>query len=355
MTPFARALLDWYDAHGRKDLPWRAQGPAPRDPYPIWISEIMLQQTQVATVIPYFLRFVQRFPDVARLAHASLDEVLELWTGLGYYARARNLHAAAQRIAQAHAGRFPEDVEAVSALPGIGRSTAGAILAFAFEQRHAILDGNVKRVLARYHAIGGWPGERAVEQALWARAHEHTPDIRVSDYTQAIMDLGARVCGRRPLCAECPVRAGCRARALGDARAFPAPRPRKSLPVRATVMLLIENPARAVLLVQRPPSGVWGGLWGPPECEPGADAAAYCRERLGLKVRLGHAGPMRRHTFSHFHLDITPLPARLVRAQGLMENAGSIWYNVASPDARGLAAPVTRLLHELRNASWPAW
>lgn len=342
---FAPRLLAWFDAHGRKDLPWQT----PRDAYRVWVSEIMLQQTQVATVIPYFTRFIERFPDVAALAHAPLDEVLHLWTGLGYYARARNLHRAAQTIMTEHQGRFPHAFDAVAALPGIGPSTAGAILAFAFGQHHAILDGNVKRVLARYHGIGGWPGKKEVEQRLWDYARAHTPTMRVQDYTQAIMDLGATVCRRIPECARCPQQSGCAAYAEGAPQQYPTPPPRKMLPVRATTMLMIRDGER-VLLRRRPPVGIWGGLWGFPECAGDIDATAWCRNELGLTIALEPPWPSLRHTFSHFHLDIAPIPARILGASArLMENAETVWYNVAHPDARGLAAPVKRLLDQLRT------
>jgi A/G-specific adenine glycosylase len=341
-TSFARRLLDWYDEHGRSDLPWKRPG----DAYAVWLSEIMLQQTQVATVIPYFLRFVERFPDVAALAAADLDEVLHLWSGLGYYARARNLHAAARTIVHEHGGRLPDGIDALRALPGIGRSTAGAIAAFAFGQRHAILDGNVKRVLVRVHRVRGWPGEREVERLLWALAEMHTPHERVADYTQAIMDLGATVCGRRPDCAACPQREWCLARRAGDAAALPTPRPRRSLPERSVVWLLIRDRDGRVLLERRPPAGIWGGLWCPPELAPADDTVALARERYGLDIGPGAPLPALTHTFSHFRLQITPLPAR-VNGAARVRDAQAVWYNPRQPDRRGLAAPVQRLLESM--------
>ncbi|HEX9625897.1 MAG TPA: A/G-specific adenine glycosylase [Acidiferrobacterales bacterium] len=348
---FSEALLKWYDRHGRKDLPWQRG----RDPYAIWVSEIMLQQTQVGTVIPYYTRFMRRFPDVGRLARAPIDTVLHHWTGLGYYARARNLHRAAQIVVAEHGGKFPCDLDAVCALPGIGRSTAAAILAFAFNKRHPILDGNVKRVLARYHGVAGWPGERAVETRLWALAGRHTPTRRVRAYTQAIMDLGATLCTRsHPDCDHCPVRAACVARRQGDPSAYPGKAPRKRVPVRQVAMLMIQGPRRRVLLQRRPPSGIWGGLWGFPECAAENDVERWCREALGLRVAARTAWPVLRHSFSHFRLDITPVPALLTGASGkLMENGDAVWYNPFSPDARGLAAPVKKLLQQLRKAPWP--
>ncbi len=349
MTPLnSDKLLAWFDRHGRHDLPWQQ----PRSHYRVWISEIMLQQTQVGTVIPYFIRFMDRFPDITSLADASQDEVLHLWTGLGYYARARNLHKAAQQIRDQHQGRFPRDYQAVLALPGIGRSTAGAILAQALDQRHAILDGNVKRVLSRYHAISGWPGTKTVEDQLWELAEAATPRQRLADYTQAIMDLGASVCGRKPNCPECPLAETCRARIEGDPRAFPTPKPRKTLPVRETTMLLIRNEDGLLLLEQRPPAGIWGGLWSLPECPTDRDPAEFCQANLGLELNHTETGPRLRHTFSHFHLDISTLLARVSAAKpAIMEGRPQVWYNSRRPDARGLPAPVKALLEGLDEQS----
>ncbi|MEW5757488.1 MAG: A/G-specific adenine glycosylase [Pseudomonadota bacterium] len=344
---FAKQLLAWYDHSGRKDLPWQ-QG---RDAYAIWISEIMLQQTQVTTVIPYYQRFMARFPDVVRLADAGIDEVLHLWSGLGYYARARNLHRAAQRIRDEHCGRFPTEFEQVVALPGIGPSTAGAILAFSTGSRQVILDGNVKRVLCRYHAISGWPGQPAVEKRLWALADQHTPHERVPEYTQAIMDLGATCCTRtRPQCEHCPLHSGCQARQLQRTADFPTPRPRKALPVRTTTMLIIRDDHGHVLLERRPPTGIWGGLWSLPEWPQDDPLEAWCARRYGLTVRQPTPGAVLRHTFSHFHLDIQPLLLQS-RSAGhrIMEPGDIVWYNTQQPDARGLAAPVERLLAQLAS------
>jgi len=338
---FAARLLDWHVRAGRHDLPWQTG----RSAYRVWVAEIMLQQTQVTTVVPYFNRFITRFADIAALAAAPLDEVLHHWSGLGYYARARNLHAAARVIVKDHAGRFPTDHAAVNALPGIGRSTAGAILAQAFGQRHAILDGNVKRVLARFHAVAGWPGESQVEKQLWAHAEAHTPAARVGDYTQAIMDLGATVCRRsRPSCPQCPLAPDCAARAAGRQAEFPAPRPRRPRPLRRTRMLLLSDAAGAVLLERRPPQGVWGGLWCPPELgeEPAADWAGRV-----LGVTIGPTAPLApvRHGFTHFELEIEAVAARLeIPPPALMEPGRWVWYNARSPARLGLAAAVSRLL-----------
>jgi A/G-specific adenine glycosylase len=339
------ALLDWYAHNGRRDLPWQIDP----TPYRVWVSEIMLQQTQVATVIPYYERFMARFPDVAALARASRDQVLHYWSGLGYYTRARHLHAAAQEIVAHHAGEFPGDFAAVLGLPGIGRSTAGAILSLACGQRHPILDGNVKRVLARFHAVDGWPGQARVQQTLWELAERHTPKNRVAEYTQAIMDLGATVCTRtRPDCAHCPLGAGCAALAGGRQAAFPARRSRKAVPVRKAMLLLVCNDRNEVLLEQRPPAGVWGGLWSFPEAAPGTDVTAWCRDTLGVALHERETWPERRHTFTHFHLDIIPVLARVgAREDRLMEGGNRLWYNIGHADERGFAAPVARLLRQL--------
>ncbi len=334
-------MLAWYDRHGRRDLPWKH----PATPYRVWVSEIMLQQTQVATAAPYFQRFLARFPDVQTLAAAPLDDVLALWAGLGYYARARNLHKAARLIVEQHEGRFPERIDAVEALPGIGRSTAGAILAQACGQRHAILDGNVKRVLTRYAAIDGYPGDGAVHRQLWTLAERLTPYARVADYTQAIMDLGATVCRRRkPLCGLCPVAAGCLAAARGLTTALPTPKPRKTLPVRATVMLLAVRDDGGIWLEQRPATGLWGGLWSLPEAPDTASIEALCHDRFGTAPLETRIWPGLRHSFSHYHLDITPVQVRIISRV----NAGSgLWYNPAQDAALGLPAPVVRLIGAL--------
>jgi len=343
---FDQQVLGWFDVHGRKDLPWQ-QDPTP---YRVWVSEIMLQQTQVATVIPYFERFMVRFPDVLSLADAPADEVLHLWSGLGYYARARNLHKAAQQVRDHLGGHFPETFDALVALPGVGRSTAGAVLSLSLGQRHAILDGNVKRVLARCYAVAGWPGQSAVLAQLWALSERLTPDARAKDFNQAMMDLGATVCSRsRPACEACPLADDCVAHAQGNPAAYPGKKPRKTLPVRDVRMLLIRDPAGQVLLEQRPPSGIWGGLWGLPELAMGDDPLVWIRRQFGQDGQQQQALPVRRHTFSHFHLDIAPLQILLPEPGWLaLEGVDRVWYNPAQPDARGLAAPVSRLLEEIQ-------
>ena len=347
MDSFARAVLDWFDVHGRNDLPWKQD----TTPYRVWVSEIMLQQTQVSTVIPYFERFMQRFPSLPELADAPVDDVLHHWTGLGYYARARNLHRAAQIVNREYGSDLPDDIEALQALPGIGRSTAGAILAQAHDQCQPILDGNVKRVLARYHAVEGWTGQAAVLKHLWGHAEAHTPDVRVADYTQAIMDLGAMVCvRRRPLCDACPVAPGCVARTERRQHELPTPRPRKQIPQRETVMLVACTPAGEVCLVRRPPSGIWGGLWGFPEFDSADEATAWCEAELGTLSGPAEAWGVISHTFSHFRLHITPLRVSIQNPEiRVMEGDGQVWYNTSLSPPGGFAAPVKRLIERLRT------
>jgi len=337
----ARAVLAWHARAGRHDLPWQVV----RSPYRTWVSEIMLQQTRVATVIPYFARFVARFPTAGALATAPLDEVLHHWSGLGYYARARNLHRSAQAMVAEHAGQVPGEYAALLALPGIGRSTAGAILAQAFGQRHAILDGNVKRVLSRVHAVPGWPGEAAVERQLWALAERHTPARRAGAYAQAIMDLGATVCRRaRPACHACPLAGRCRAHALGRVAEFPAPRPRRTRPLRHGRRLLLRDRAGAILLERRPPQGIWGGLWCPPVL--GDEAVAdWARRVIGTAVEMADPLDPVRHGFTHFELEIEPVTARVAAGPAaVMEPGRWVWYNARTPAKLGLAAIVSRLI-----------
>ena len=343
LTDFADRVLAWYDVYGRMNLPWQV-----RDAYRVWVSEIMLQQTQVRTVIPYYERFMQRFPDVVSLADAPVDDVLHHWSGLGYYARARNLHRAAGIVRDEHGGAFPTAFDDVTALPGIGRSTAGAILSLAAGQRHAILDGNVKRVLARHHAVDGWPGRTAVQNALWAVAEERTPDERVADYTQAIMDLGATLCTRsRPRCGDCPVTADCAARLAGTIDRYPGKKPKTDKPLKATTMLLAVADG-AVYLERRPPSGIWGGLWSFPEIDA-SDADDWSR-RLGGEARhVEHWDPLR-HSFSHYDLDIRPLLVAVGRPSTSVKDCDdALWYRLDAEPPGGLAAPVKKLLDRLKE------
>ncbi len=308
----------------------------------------MLQQTQVSTVIPYYLRFMQRFSNINQLADAPQDEVLHHWTGLGYYARARNLHKAAQIMRDQYQGQFPEQFEQVVALPGIGRSTAGAILSLALNQHHAILDGNVKRVLSRYRAIAGWPGEKAVEKTLWHLAQTLTPEKRVADYNQAMMDLGASLCSRtQPDCAACPVEDDCQARYQNQQQAYPGKKPRKTLPEKHTVMLL-PRWQQQILLYKRPPSGLWGGLWGLYEVQH-PQQVKHKAESLGLgDYQIQELTPFR-HTFSHFHLHIQPLLLELEASPNInaVQENSQLWYDLDQPANVGLAAPTSKLFSTL--------
>jgi len=347
---FSQQVLQWFDQHGRKDLPWQ-QG---RSPYRVWISEIMLQQTQVATVIPYFERFMQHFPTLEKLATAELDEVLNLWSGLGYYARARNLHRTARIIQNDYQGIFPDNYEQVVTLPGIGRSTAGAILSLALNQHHPILDGNVKRVIARCFTIDGWPGNKKVADALWQHSEQLTPINRVADFNQAMMDLGAGVCTRsQPACITCPLNNSCKAYATGNQTNYPGRKPRKATPVREIQMLLLANHRGEILLQRRPPSGIWGGLLSLPEVPINNNSSEWCAKHLGLHIQEKECWPVLRHTFSHFHLDISPVIATLKSLNDcVMEDKNWVWYNRQLNESTvgisgGLPAPVTRLLAQL--------
>jgi len=330
---FADRLLAWWAEHGRHDLPWQQ----PRDAYRVWVSEIMLQQTRVETVVDYFERFMQRFPDVVTLAEATLDEVLALWSGLGYYARARNLHQAARLILDRHDGIFPDQPAALIELPGIGRSTAAAILAQAFDQRAVILDGNVKRVLARHAGVPGWPGRSAVERCLWHEAEARTPIDRAADYSQAIMDLGATLCTRNgPSCPLCPVAQDCRARIEGRQHELPGPRPTKTLPERSATFLLLRDARGRVLLQRRPGVGIWGGLW----CLPQIPTEA---------VAIGTVPPQPlRHVFSHFALTMCFEHRRIDAADDLVRDTEDLaWFDCAEALQLGLPRPVRTVLNGL--------
>lgn len=337
---FQAAVLAWFDREGRKNLPWQTDP----TPYRVWVSEIMLQQTQVATVIPYFERFMRRFPNLKTLAEAPEDEVLGHWSGLGYYARARNLHKAAQIVVREHGGELPGELESLVGLPGIGRSTAGAILSLSMGVSAPILDGNVKRVLSRYAAVEGWPSDAATARELWGISESLAPNARVADYTQAMMDLGATLCTRRePDCPHCPLQDGCMALRLGLVENLPSPKPKKDLPSRRCWMLVLRNGEGAFYLEKRPPAGIWGGLWSFPEFERHDEAAAWCAVR-GVTPAL-ETLPQRRHTFSHYHLDYTPLAGRVVQPSQIAE-AGAAWLKPEASAA--LPAPVRRLMLELR-------
>ena len=341
-TGFAPRLLAWFDRHGRHDLPWQH----PRTPYRVWLSEIMLQQTQVSVVIPYFQRFIDALPDLPSLAHAPQDDVLALWSGLGYYARARNLHAAAKHCVELHDGDLPRDLDALIALPGIGRSTAGAILSQAWGDAAPILDGNVKRVLCRLSGIDGWPGLPKVEKQLWGIAETLLPAARLADYTQAQMDFGATLCTRSdPACAICPLQEHCIALREGRVGELPSPKPGKPLPDRIAHMLLIEDSEQRVLLQRRPPTGVWAALWSLPEHADLVAARTWFDARAHGDFDAAQAGDPIAHGFSHYRLRIHPHRLEGVRPRHAVgDNDDLRWATRAELAGIGLPAPVRRLL-----------
>lgn len=346
-TDFTRRIIRWHKRHGRRDLPWQVTP----TPYRVWVSEVMLQQTQVATVIPYFTKFIERFPDVRSLAAAELDAVLGLWSGLGYYARARNLHRAARLIFERHGGAIPDQIQDLVDLPGIGRSTAGAILALSGGGPHPILDGNVKRVLCRYYAIAGWPGDTAIEARLWKLASMLVPRRNAAAYTQAVMDLGATVCARsRPQCPVCPVNRDCAANRHGTQNRFPQPRPRQKLPLRRTIFALIENESGAILLERRPEAGIWGGLWSLPECPQDEEPVDWVRRRFDATVEQVSRKPPLRHTFTHFHLHIQPVHFLLSGCRPAVNESGrTLWYEPGTGLSFGVASPVRKLIGDLHK------
>lgn len=355
-TGFAGQLIAWQKTHGRHDLPWQQT----RDAYRIWLSEIMLQQTQVSSVIPYYARFLQRFPSIEALAGAPLNAVLESWAGLGYYARARHLHRCAQTLLAEHGGQFPREAARLAELPGIGRSTAAAIAAFAFGQRAAILDGNVKRVLARCFGIEGFPGTAANERRLWALAESLLPATHIEAYTQGLMDLGATCCTRRaPRCADCPLHERCVAQRHGLQTALPGGRPKKPVPERTCTLLLISD-GEHVLLERRPPSGVWGGLLTPPELLPddapptvgdSAAAAAHLAQRFGCTLHETVAMPALLHAFTHFRLRIQPVHCIVSPPSRRLAEAGREWLPLARTENAALPTPIRKILARLRNQS----
>ncbi|MCE0494122.1 A/G-specific adenine glycosylase [Vibrio salinus] len=346
MTPFANKILKWYESYGRKNLPWQQQKTA----YRVWLSEIMLQQTQVTTVIPYFERFTERFPTISELANASQDEVLHYWTGLGYYARARNLHKAAKIITNDYDGIFPTNLEKVHALPGIGRSTAGAILSSVYKQPHSILDGNVKRTLSRCFAIDGWPGQKKTENRLWEIADTHTPEEDADKYNQAMMDMGAMVCTRsKPKCTLCPVSEQCVSLRQGNPEDYPERKPKKKKPEKSTYFIILTV-NHQVWLEQRPSQGIWGGLHCFPEISGNPDIETLCETFGAEKNDIDSIKRLIafRHTFSHYHLDITPILVELKQIPHfMMEDKAGLWYNLFQPKQIGLAAPVKQLLENL--------
>lgn len=340
---FASRLIAWQQQHGRHDLPWQAS----RDPYRVWLSEIMLQQTQVVTVIPYYLRFLELFPTLADLAAAPQDAVLAAWSGLGYYSRARNLHKAAQQVMAEHGGVFPLQCEQIAALPGIGPSTAAAIGAFAFGQPHAILDGNVKRVLCRFFGIDGYPGAKKVETRLWQIADALAPVSGIEAYTQAQMDLGATICTRgKPQCLLCPLQQDCVARIEGRTGELPASKPKKAYPERETVMLLLRQQDR-LLLQKRPATGIWAGLWSFPEVDTTLQAENWCQATLGCSGEVQPPLAQFSHAFTHFRLHITPLPVYLL-APPAAQQPGMQWLSVAEALQAGIPTPVRKILLSLQ-------
>ncbi|SEL30237.1 A/G-specific adenine glycosylase [Nitrosovibrio tenuis] len=353
MSSFAEKMIRWQESYGRHHLPWQNI----RDPYVIWVSEVMLQQTQVTTVIPYYLRFLQRFPDLNSLASASLDEVLAQWSGLGYYSRGRNLHRTAQLIVRDHQGIFPEKVEVICQLPGVGRSTAAAIAVFAYGARCAILDGNVKRILARCFGIERYPGERKIEALLWQKAQELLPEQGEKDvnggieaYTQALMDLGATVCTRiKPKCAICPLQSDCTAFRNDAVGRLPAPKPRKPMPERETVLLMLMAQGK-ILLEKRPARGIWGGLWCLPEMPVSENAIEYCARHFGMEVQpLPPRIPSFVHIFTHFRLRIHPHPLQLNLSSSATtgDHIGveRMWTTLADALTVAIPAPVAKLLN----------
>ena len=340
MSAFAKKIIDWQARQGRHGLPWQDT----KDPYRIWLSEIMLQQTQVSTVIPYYQRFIKRFPDIAALASASGDDLMQLWAGLGYYARARNLHAAARQIVDSHQGMFPRNFDAIYALPGIGRSTAAAISAFAFGERRAILDGNVKRVFSRHFGIEGDVKSKPVEDVLWSMAEKQLPKSEIEPYTQGVMDLGATICTRtQPTCLLCPVRRTCVAFNEGRIEQLPGKSRKREVPHRQTRMLIILRHGE-VLLEKRPPTGIWGGLWSLPELPLEQDVFETMHKRFGLKGRTVRTLEREEHGFTHYSLSIFPVEIAVTRVETQAMEPGLMWVNVEEATDAAIPAPVKRIL-----------
>lgn len=345
MNSFASEVLAWYRQYGRKTLPWQIE----KSPYHVWLSEVMLQQTQVATVIPYFERFIARFPTVLELAKAPIDDVLHLWTGLGYYARARNLHKTAQIIAEQFAGQFPTQFADVLSLPGIGRSTAGAILSLSQKQHFAILDGNCKRVLARHYAITGWPGSKAVENQLWQLAEQVTPKQDVDQFNQAMMDIGAMICTRsKPKCSLCPLHKSCVAYATDSWQAYPAKKPQQTIPTKTAYFLILADGQR-IWLEKRPPTGIWGGLYCFPQFTSNDELQDWLQKQKIVTTTLTQLIAFK-HTFSHFHLDIVPIYGQIQHYNACLDQSNGCWYDLTAPPEIGLATPVNNLLKQLTQA-----
>lgn len=351
MNDFSSRLTQWQSEHGRHHLPWQVA-----DAYRVWLSEIMLQQTQVTTVLEYYARFLARFPTLADLAAAPLDDVLALWSGLGYYTRARNLHACAQAVMRDFGGQFPSDPALIASLPGIGRSTAAAIAAFSYGTRAAILDGNVKRVLSRWAGIEGYPGVKAIENQLWELAErllpEENPNIEIARaaikaHTQGLMDLGATICTpKNPTCLTCPLSADCQARLSGRQSELPTKKPKKTIPEKSTVMVLVKNKAGEILLERRPPTGIWGGLWSLPEVDSTLNASNTIEQRYGLKIELEPCLSDFVHVFTHYRLTITPQPAYLIDSSVLREDH-TAWFSIEAALAAGIPTPLRKIIANL--------
>jgi A/G-specific adenine glycosylase len=339
---FAQNLVAWQRTHGRHDLPWQGA-----DAYHVWLSEIMLQQTQVATVIPYYRRFITSFPTIPALAAATEEQVLAHWSGLGYYARGRNLHKAAQIIVERYGGEFPRRFEQILELPGIGRSTAAAISSLAYNELRAILDGNVKRVLARYCGIAGSPSGKTVETRLWEQAEALLPQRDIASYIQAQMDLGATLCTRsKPNCEICPVSSDCVAFQSGRINELPTPRPRKIALERHAVMLMFIHD-NDILLEKRPGNGIWGGLWSLPQFDDEVSAKNWYLQG-GMHASRGERLATFTHTFTHFRLHITPLKIQLARKPLHAAQPGRVWLEVEEALRAAIPTPVRALLNKLR-------
>lgn len=345
MSDFANRLIVWQKTHGRHDLPWQNT----TDPYAIWVSEIMLQQTQVAAAIGYYGKFMQRFPDIAALASASQDEVLQLWSGLGYYSRARNLHNAAITIVNKHGGKFPKDFNTIQTLSGIGRSTAAAIVSFAFNQTQTILDGNVKRVLARHFLIEGWPSAPKVESKLWLLAESLLPKQGMVAYTQGLMDLGATLCTRsKPKCDTCPLVKTCEAYTQQRVHLLPTPKPRRVIPEKYVTMLVLLH-GNAVMLEKRPPTGIWGGLWSFPEVDDtNLEMEVLLLKRFGVIAKTDKPLPILSHTFTHFKLHIQPQPLQVLKLNSNVCEAGKVWLNIEEAISAAIPTPVRKILQSLQ-------
>jgi A/G-specific adenine glycosylase len=347
MSDFANRLIAWQKIHGRHDLPWQNTV----DPYAIWVSEIMLQQTQVAAVIGYYSKFMQRFPSIASLASATQDEVLQYWSGLGYYSRARNLHNATVTIMDEHKGQFPHNFEAIQTLSGIGRSTAAAIASFAFNQVQTILDGNVKRVLARHFLVEGWPSSPKVERELWLLAEKLLPEQGMIAYTQGLMDLGATLCTRsKPKCGNCPLSASCKALQAQRVQELPTPKPRKIIPEKYTTMLILRR-GNEILLEKRPSTGIWGGLWSFPEAESGQDAETIILKKFGIIAKNDITLPHLMHVFTHFKLHICPQTLQVVKINSQVNQAAHMWLNIDDAVDAGIPAPIRKILLSMKNSS----